>query len=372
MNPLRMAVVGAGHLGKIHARLLRGQPDVELVGVVDPLAEARQAVADELGVATFAHHRELPANLDGAVVATTTRTHHTVATDLLNRRVHLLVEKPLAASLAEAESLETLATRQGCVLQVGHVERFNPGFQSAVPHLGDPLFLEAVRSSTYTGRSIDVGVVHDLMIHDLDLVMCLVPADVVSVQAFGWAVLGPHEDIAQARLQFANGCVANLKASRASYLAERRLDVFSERSFASIDFSTGNARIVRPSEKVRNHTIAVQELNAQQKIYLKEHLFDEFLPTEDLHVEKRNAIQEEHSDFAASIRLGCEPRVTGAHACDVLAVCEQIVSDILAFRESHGNLPPCWRETVIPATIPHPRTANSVSRASVARRRKAG
>ncbi|MEX0977936.1 MAG: Gfo/Idh/MocA family oxidoreductase, partial [Pirellulales bacterium] len=214
MNNLKLAVVGAGHLGRIHARLLAEMSDVELVGIVDPLPTARDKAAADCGTSALADHRLLMGRVDGAVIATPTRLHHAVALDFLRAGTPLLVEKPLAATVAEADELVETARRHGTVLQVGHIERFNPAFVAAAGRVGRPRYVDAVRAAPFTGRSTDIGVVHDLMIHDIDLVLSLVDAPLVRVEAVGLPILGQNEDVAQARLEFADGCVANLSASR--------------------------------------------------------------------------------------------------------------------------------------------------------------
>ena len=170
MRRLRLAVVGVGHLGRIHARLALGLENVELAAVVDPLEANRFQVAVDCGAQALADHRELIGRVDAAVIATPTRFHHQVGMDLLSHGVHLLIEKPLAGSLAEAEELAAEAQRRGLVLQVGHVERFNPAWSAALPHLRDPKYIEAVRCGPFSFRSTDIGAVLDIMVHDLDLV----------------------------------------------------------------------------------------------------------------------------------------------------------------------------------------------------------
>jgi len=213
---LRLAVIGAGRLGGFHAQKAAANPDVELVAVVDPVPAARNRVAAECHTRALADYRGLVGAIDAAIVAAPTRLHHRIGMDLAGEGVHLLVEKPLCSRLAEAEELVERAEKQGVVLQVGHVERFNPAFAAAAPYLVEPKYIEAVRASGFTFRSTDVGVVLDLMIHDIDLVLSLVGSPVQRVEAMGVSVLGGHEDAANARIQFASGCVATLSASRVS------------------------------------------------------------------------------------------------------------------------------------------------------------
>src|SRR5262249_53127328 len=216
MERLRLAVVGVGHLGKEHARILAGLSGVELVGVVDARAEQAEVVARRCSTRPFTDHRQLLAeSLDAAVIAVPTIHHHAVAADYLRAGVALLVEKPLASTLAQADELVDLARRVGVLLQVGHVERFNPAFEQLSRRPLQPKLVTCQRLSPFSGRSLDIGVVLDLMIHDLDLLLALVSAPVRDVSAVGLSLLSGHEDFAQAYLTFESGCVAHLSASRA-------------------------------------------------------------------------------------------------------------------------------------------------------------
>ncbi|MBL9123896.1 MAG: Gfo/Idh/MocA family oxidoreductase, partial [Planctomycetaceae bacterium] len=192
MRPLRLAVIGVGHLGKAHARIAAGLEEIELVGVVDPVAANRTQVAAAHGVQACAHHRELLDRIDAVVIATPTRFHHAVALDLAAHGVHLFIEKPLTATLAEADELLAVAERNGVLVQVGHVERFNPVLTGVLPQLREPKYIEACRASTFKFRSTDIGVVFDLMIHDIDLVLSLARSQVVNVEALGVSVFGEY------------------------------------------------------------------------------------------------------------------------------------------------------------------------------------
>jgi len=324
---LRMGVIGGGHLGTIHTRLLRSIDDVELVGVCDPFPAARQRIAEEFQVETYADHRPLLGRIDAAIVAAPTRDHYWIGMELAEAGIHLLVEKPLTATVAEADALVRAARARNLVLQVGHVERFNPAF-TAASQVSAPRYIEAVRASGYTGRSVDVGVVLDLMIHDLDLVLALAGSELVEVDAVGAVVLGPHEDMAHAHLRFANGCVASLNASRTSYQPQRSMQIYGEQGFAGIDFATGSVKLVRPSEQVRRREIDVAQMSAEQRRQLQPRLFSDLLLVEDLQPDKRNAILDEQYDFVISIRSGQQPQVTGQHGRDALAAAERILQRI--------------------------------------------
>jgi predicted dehydrogenase len=324
---LRVAVIGAGHLGTIHTRLIKTIDEVELVGVADPSPAARQRIAQDFGADVFEDHRPLIGKIDAAILAAPTDHHYWIGMELAEAGIHLLVEKPLTLTVAEADALIRAARAKHLVLQVGHVERFNPAFTTAAAQLHRPRYIEAVRASGYTGRSVDVGVVLDLMIHDIDLVLSLVPSEVVGIEALGTAVLGPHEDMAHARLRFANGCIANLNASRVSYETKRQMQVFAENAFASIDFGAGTTKIVRPSQRVRRGEIDFPRLSPEEKQQVRE-LLHRHHALEELQVERRNAILDEQHDFVISIRTGQTPQVTGRQGRQALAVAEQILAQI--------------------------------------------
>lgn len=330
MKQLRIAVVGAGHLGKFHARRIAEVEGLSLVGIVDPVEASRRQAAEEFGKPVFASHLELAGQIDCAVVATPTRTHHDVAQDLIAQGVHCLVEKPLAPSGAEAGALVEAARRKRVVLQVGHVERFNPAWSAAAPYVQQPKYVEAVRAGAFSFRSTDVGVVLDLMIHDLDLLLSIAQAPVTQVEALGLAVFGRHEDVANARLTFANGCVATLSASRASHTPRRTMQVWSKRAMSSIDFNARTVSVVRPSEAVVQREVNVAGLSPAEQAELKDRLLAEHLPLEKIEAAPNDAIRAELTDFADSIRSSRAPRVTGSQAQSAIEVAEMILDRIAA------------------------------------------
>ncbi len=372
MRDLRVAVVGAGRLGGFHAQKLARMDGVALAGVVDPVAAARNRVAAECGTLPVADCRELPEPIDAAVIAAPTRLHHTLGLELLNSGVHLLIEKPLTPSTAEADELVDSARRAGVVLQVGHVERFNPATSAAAAHVRDPKYIEAVRASGFTFRSTDIGVVLDLMIHDLDLVLSLVRSPVRRVDALGLSVLGGHEDVANARLTFESGCVAALSASRVSREAVRRMQVWSPRAMADLDFATRAAAVVRPSETLLARRFRVDALSADQVEHYKAHLLDEHLPREEFQGEAVDALQLELEDFTESIRTGRSPRVSGRQGRDAVAVAEQILAAIGSHAwDDAPDGPVGPHATPRPSVIPAPHW-QLAGRPAPAERREAG
>ncbi|HUT12209.1 MAG TPA: Gfo/Idh/MocA family oxidoreductase [Thermoguttaceae bacterium] len=325
---LRLAVVGAGRLGGFHARKIADRDDAELTAVVDPSPESRNRVAAECRTQALPDCGPLPGRIDAAVIAAPTRLHHRLALDLLKSGIHLLVEKPICSTRAEADELVETARRHRLVLQVGHVERFNPAFAAATAQVENPKYIEAVRAGPFTFRSTDVGVVLDLMIHDIDLVLSMVRSRVRKVDALGLSVLGGHEDVANARLQFENGCVATLSASRVSYEPVRRMHVWSLRSFAGIDFATRAVNVVRPSETLLRRQFDVDALSPEQVEHYLGHLSEEHLPCQRVEFEAVDALALQLQDFFEAIRTARRPRVTGEAGRDALAVAEQILARI--------------------------------------------
>ncbi len=329
MSRLRAAVIGVGRLGGFHAGKLARIESVELAGVVDPLPSRRNQVAAECGTRALADYHPLLDRIDAAVIATPTQLHHPIALELLDRGIHLLVEKPLCSTAAQADDLVRTARRRGLVLQVGHIERFNPAFGAVSEHLADPKYIEAVRAGQFSFRSTDIGVVLDLMIHDIDLVLSLVRSRVRKVEALGLSVLGGHEDVANARVEFHSGCVAVLSASRVSYQPVRRMHVWTSRAFASVDFAARKSTLVRPSEMLADRRFDLDSLPPEQ-IEEKDRLLEELLPREEQQAEPVDALELELHDFLESIRTSRAPRVTGEHGRDALALAERILNKIHA------------------------------------------
>jgi predicted dehydrogenase len=328
VNPLRVAIIGAGHLGRIHARIAAALQEIELVAVADPVEAARSSVAQEARTRGVADYRELIGEIEAAIIATPTHSHHAIGMDLLAGGVPLLIEKPIAANATDANELVALARKKGLALQVGHVERFNPALLAISADVRDPKYIEATRTSGYTFRSTDIGVVLDVMIHDLDIVLSLARSTVTDVQAIGISVLGGHEDLATARLSFASGCVAQLSASRVSFQQQRTMTVFTARGSASLNFATHEATVIRPCDEVLRREFRLDLLSTEERAYWKEHLFDELLVRKVHQAAAGNAIQDEQRDFVRAVREGRAPRVDGAAGRDAVAVAEKILERI--------------------------------------------
>jgi predicted dehydrogenase len=245
MKKIRAAVVGVGYLGRFHAQKYAALAECELIGVVDADLEVAQRVATELGTQAYGDYRQLFGGVDAVSVATPTPSHADIAGGLLLHGAHVLVEKPIAETAPQAHQLVEIARRQGRVLQVGHLERFNPTILAAEPTLRHPRFIECHRLAPFKERGTDVNVVLDLMIHDIDLVQMIVGSPVASFDAVGTAVFSPEIDIANARLRFENGCVANVTASRVSLKTERKLRVFCDEAYLSLDLQQKILTVIR-------------------------------------------------------------------------------------------------------------------------------
>lgn len=317
---LRAAVIGVGYLGRFHAQkyaaLSAAHRGVELVGVVDAHAETAQRVAKELGVAAFTDYRELLAGgkIDLVSVASTTETHHAVARDCLAAGVHVLAEKPITVTVAQADELIALADAKHLVLQVGHLERFNPAWLAVKDQIKRPVFIEAHRMAPFKARGIDVSVVLDLMIHDLDLILPLVASPVADLRASGVSVLTDGIDIANARIEFANGCVANLTASRTSTASLRRLRVFQHHEYISVDFGDRRIGISRRREALVEG--------------------EEPIDTETFQQAPGDALMTEIEAFVAAVTNGTAPVVSGREGRDALAIALEIDRMIAARQNS--------------------------------------
>jgi predicted dehydrogenase len=344
MNRIRVGVVGVGHLGRHHARILAGLPDVELVGVVDDRSEQGRAVAESCRTVYYSDYRGLLGKVDAVSVAVPTLAHREVAGAFLEHGIPTMVEKPLATSLAEAEELVELADRRATLLQVGHIERYNPALSALEGLAFRPKYIAAERLGTYTFRSTDIGVVLDLMIHDIDLILSMIAAPVRSVAAVGVSVFGGHEDVANARIEFEDGSVANLTASRASFQAVRKMRLFGPEGYVTLDFAARHGTIVRPSDRLRRGDVDLDGLDLSQPAAVKERIFGKILRVDQVQAEGREPLALELEDFVQAIRTGSRPRVTGADALRAIRLADQVLRSL----RSHA-----WEGTLGGPTGPH-------------------
>ena len=327
MNDLSIAVIGAGHLGRIHAKLLGQVEGATLVSIVDPSPEARANAEQLYSVPTHADLEEVIERIDAAVVASPTDMHAEAATTLLSAGKHVFVEKPLSTFGEDARRLAMLASTRRLTLQVGHVERFNPAFTALDRLRHDVKYVDAVRASRFPGRCLDVGVVLDLMIHDLDLVLSMTDAPVRSVSASGLAVVSGHEDLAEARIEFEDGLVANLKASRISPAPAREMKIFGAAGFAEIDFGVPAVSVIRPCDEIVDRSFSLSDETDNPLAYA-DTLFGSRLECETFELEPRNAILDELHDFVISIQTGASPTVDGHAGARAVDVADMILASI--------------------------------------------
>jgi predicted dehydrogenase len=328
MKNLRVAVVGAGHFGNYHSRILSEMEGADLVAVCDRNPERAREIAEKYGAPPLTDPADLPGDLDAVVVAVPTEHHLEVAGPLLRRGIAALVEKPIAQDLEEAEAICDAAEEGGAVLAAGHVERFNPALMAAVEKDIEPRFIESRRVAPFAFRSADVGVVLDLMIHDLDICLALASAEVTRVDACGTPVLGRHEDIANARIEFASGCVADITASRVATKVERKVRLFCPDAYLSLDYAKRSGVLYRKSPKLTPEY--VQELIDHPETIkdLKAAVFGNLVTVENLSMGDFDPLTKEIEDFLGAVREGRSPMVTGRDGCRAVKVALQVLSAI--------------------------------------------
>jgi predicted dehydrogenase len=300
---LKVAVVGVGYLGRHHARILSAMPDVDLVSVVDINRTRAEEIAAAHGTRALFDFRDSLRSVDAVTIAVPTAQHAEIGCAYLDAGIPVLIEKPLARNVDEADILLAASARNRVTLAVGHTERFNPAVVAATPLLTDPRFIEVHRLGTFPERSLDIDVVFDLMIHDLDVVLSIVPSEVESVEAVGVPVLTPRVDIANARVRFANGCIANVTASRISRDRVRKIRFFQPAAYVSIDYAAQKLEVWRldraggPSPSIRGG---------------------------ELEVTNEEPLKRELADFVDAVRARRQPVVTGEQGRRALALAEQI------------------------------------------------
>jgi predicted dehydrogenase len=302
MERVKIGVVGVGHLGSIHARIYKETPGCLLSAVCDTNADNLNLVSRKLRVPGYANYEDMFDKVDAVSVATPTNTHYEVASDFLMHNIHTLVEKPFTKNLDEADSLIKLAETNNLVLQVGHIERFNSAFAATLKIISNPKFIECHRLSPFPNRSLDVGVVLDVMIHDIDIILGLVSSKINKIDSVGINVLTKFEDIANARITFENGCVANLTASRVSDEIMRKIRIFQEDTYISLNYKDAAACVYKKCG-------------------------DKITKT-DMPIEKEQPLQKELASFVDCITNHRQPLVSGPVARDALAVALEIQEQI--------------------------------------------
>lgn len=321
MNPIRCAVIGVGYLGRFHAQKIQMLEKAKLVAVCDVDASACQAAAKEFNVPAYQDYHQLLKDVEAVCIAATTSAHYDIAKTCLTQGIHVLIEKPMTETVAEAEALIALAKKHKAKLQVGHLERFNAARLALDEHLEKPLFIESNRLAPFNPRGTDVNVVLDLMIHDIDIILSVVNSPIKKIDASGVAVISETPDISNARIEFENGCVANLTASRISLKKMRKTRFFQKNAYIAVDFLTKKVEVVKIKDAPEiTDDLALLLTNAEgekKQIYF-----------ENPEIHDSNAIQEELEHFADCIHNNNTPLVSLKDGAKALAVAHQIIACI--------------------------------------------
>ena len=307
MAPIPVAVIGSGYLGRFHAQKYANLPEVELVGVVDIDPKRAEEVASETNTSSLSDYRDLYTQIKAASVVVPTPLHHSIAKDLLEHEINVLLEKPMTTTLEEARELNLIAREKGLVLQVGHLERFNPAYLAVAETVKNPLFIESHRLNSFQERGTEVDVILDIMIHDIDIILNLVDDEVKRIHAVGIPVISSMIDIANARLEFKNGCVVNVTASRISDKSMRKIRIFQHDAYISIDF-------------------AAQGVSVYKKIEEEGKL--PYIVSEQLKIESKDSLEEEIKSFLSSIKHKRKPLVPGEAGIRALQVALEITNQL--------------------------------------------
>ncbi|MBI4548107.1 MAG: Gfo/Idh/MocA family oxidoreductase [Ignavibacteriae bacterium] len=318
-----VGVIGVGHLGSLHAKMYAEIPFVELIGMMDVDRNRSESLARELDVKAFDSVDELLKNVKAVSIATPTSTHCALAQQAIQQGIHVLIEKPITKTITEAELLITLAKKNGVKIQVGHIERFNPALLALEHYHLHPMFIESHRLAQFNPRGTDVAVVLDLMIHDIDIILSLVHSPVEKIEANGIAVVSDNIDIANARLQFENGCVANVTASRISQKKMRKMRMFQRDAYISVDFSEGIAEVFRLVDEDDKSAEATMMLGAITSGSRKRKII-----YEQPEIKEVNALKYELETFIGSIQNGKEPMVTAEEGLQALQIAHAIMEKI--------------------------------------------
>lgn len=307
MDRVPVAVIGCGYLGKFHAQKYAAHPEAALVAVVDTDSGKAKTVAAETGSSALSDYRDLYAQIQAASVVVPTPLHHAIAKDLLEHGIHLLLEKPMTTTLAEAQELNALARDRNLILQIGHLERFNPAYLAVADKVKNPLFIESHRLNSFQERGTEVDVILDIMIHDIDLILNLVDDEVKAIHAVGIPVISSMIDIANARLEFERGCVVNVTASRISDKGMRKIRIFQPDAYISIDFAAQGVSLYRKIEE-------------EGRI--------PYIVSEKLAIEPGDSLQHEIKAFLTAVRQRSAPPVPGEAGMRALKVALEITEQI--------------------------------------------
>ncbi|OGQ87206.1 MAG: UDP-N-acetyl-D-glucosamine dehydrogenase [Deltaproteobacteria bacterium RIFOXYD12_FULL_56_24] len=319
MTRTRIGVIGVGYLGKFHAQKYMANPEVELVGVADLNPAYAAEVAAVCHTTPFADYRELLAQVEAVSVVVPTSLHHEVASACLLAGKDVMLEKPMTTTLVEADALIALADQGKRILQVGHIEQYNPAILAMTEHLTQPLFIESHRIHVFKPRGLDVDVVLDLMIHDIDIILSLVKSPIASMHAVGMPVFTQTTDIANVRLIFANGCTANLTVSRVSRENIRRLRIFQPHSFLAVDYGKKEITVIKPGKELDENGMPQEEVISSCYLH-------------------QDALELELADFVRNIRNRTQPKVSGREGRLALAVAQEIMAGIKEHADTHSQL----------------------------------
>lgn len=326
-DSLNVAVIGVGALGRHHARILSQMEGVQLVAVAEPNEQQGRSVAEACNCEWTNDFRTLLKTVDAVSIVVPTVMHRTIGEAFLTNSVPVLMEKPLTASVSDGELLVRLAEEHNVPLQVGHIERFNPAFEQLSGWTDEPKYIRTERISPYAFRSMDIGVVLDLMIHDIELCLSLTQEMPISVDAFGLSLVGGHEDVVQARLTFPNGCLADLTVNRVAPEAKRTIQCWSQRGCAITDLTARTTQTYSPSEQMQNGQLPFELARTGQETVesLKPKVFSEFIQADELAAGDADALTAELSSFVDAVRNRTQPKVSGRHALAALRVAETVL-----------------------------------------------
>jgi len=310
MNKINTAVIGVGSLGQHHARILSQHENSNFIGVVDASQERGKQIAAACKSVYFSSVDDIIGKVNAVVIAVPTPYHYDVAKKLLNAGVHCLVEKPITINVEHADELINIAKEKKLILQVGHIERFNPAFTAAAPYIKDPKFIEAVRVGPYDPRMKHIGVVLDLMIHDLDVILTIVKSKVLSVESYGAKVFSEHEDRAKARIRFENGCIADISINRVSFEKNRKMMIFQKDSFINIDYAAKTAAVYAR----KNDAVGLQSMTD--------------IEIKNLEVGNKEQLFYELDHFLSCIKDNKTPMITGENGRDALKLAHDVLKSM--------------------------------------------
>ena len=331
MDKVRAAVIGVGSLGQHHARVCRQLSNVELIGVADIAGDRAREVGSKNNVRWVTDYRDLLPGIDAACLAVPTSLHFEIASDLISAGKSVLVEKPMTATTGEADALCQLAEKFHVTLQVGHIERFNPVMQAVDECKITPLFVECHRLSPYKFRSADIGVVPDLMIHDLDIILHLADSPIESLDAVGVSIIGSAEDIANVRIRFQSGCVANITASRCALKTLRKIRIFGPEGYVGLDFGKKYAMLVRKSADFDTTRFVLEGRDLTDLSNVSDRVrFEDLLDVTEINLDECEPLLAEIDSFANCILNGTSPVVSGAEGRRAIEAAERVLASMKA------------------------------------------